>query len=196
MDKEINAVQGSVLEFLLGNSNTLVPEFEKLKASIKTQKVRKGQILQSKGELSKFVYYVKKGLLRSYVIDDSGKEHIFMFAAEGWIISDPISITYNIDTDLFIDALENSEVEVFPKSTFEEYPSLLSNSDTFGMEKLLKRIAVLQKRVLMLMGASAKERYQHFIETYPDIVQRVPQKLIASYLGITPEALSKIRGNK
>ena len=68
--------------------------------------------------------------------------------------------------------------------------------NTFGIEKLLKRVAVLQKRIIMLMSATAWERYQDFIETYPNIVQRVPQKMIASYLGITPEALSKIRGEK
>lgn len=107
-----------------------------------------------------------------------------MFAPEGWTIADNIS--KEEPSDLFIDALEDSEVHVFEKDDHGNFDSL----------KLIRRISVLQKRVIMLMSASGIERYEHFVETYPDIVQRVPQKMIASYLGITPEALSKIRGEQ
>ena len=64
------------------------------------------------------------------------------------------------------------------------------------VDKLIKRVTVLQKRVIMLMSSKAIERYDAFLETYPDIVQRVPQRMIASYLGITPEALSKLKGDR
>jgi CRP-like cAMP-binding protein len=142
---------------------------------------KKGQVLQRKGDLNSKVYQVEAGLLRSYSIDEKGKEHIFMFAPEGWIIAD------NLSTDepcqLFIDALENSTIIQRVKDIDNEHEA----------QKLLNRIGVLQKRVIMLMSASAIERYEHFVETYPDIVQRVPQKMIASYLGITPEALSTVK---
>jgi CRP-like cAMP-binding protein len=141
--------------------------------------VKKGEFLQRKGDIGSKVYAVKSGLLRSYSIDEKGKEHIFMFAPEDWIISDTESS--EIPSELFIDALEDSVVEVRDKNI---------ERDQVSPEPLLKRILVLQKRVIMLMSASALERYQHFVETYPDIIQRVPQKMIASYLGITPEALS------
>lgn len=141
--------------------------------------IKKGEIIQRKGDVASLAYIVKSGLLRSYTIDEKGKEHIFMFAPEGWIISDA-EMPGN-KAELFIDALEDSEVEVREKN-LEKY-------DVNPM-LLMKRIAVLQNRVIMLMSASALERYQHFIETYPDIIQRVPQRMIASYLGITPEALS------
>ena len=85
--------------------------------------------------------------------------------------------------DLFIDALEDSVVLQKEKDIQEQH----------DVQKLTKRISVLQKRVIMLMCASAIERYEHFEATYPDIVQRVPQKMIASYLGITPEALSTVK---
>jgi CRP-like cAMP-binding protein len=84
---------------------------------------------------------------------------------------------------LFIDAIEDSVVIRKEKGIHEEH----------DLPKLFKRLRILQRRVIMLMCASAIERYEHFIETYPDIVQRVPQKMIASYLGITPEALSTVR---
>ena len=142
--------------------------------------VKKGQILQRKGDLNTKVYQVETGLLRSYSIDEKGKEHIYMFAPENWIIAD--SLPPEKPCELFIDALEDSVVILNDKND-------LSINDTES-KKIIKRFGVLQKRIIMLMSASAIERYEHFIETYPDIVQRVPQKLIASYLGITPEALS------
>lgn len=104
-----------------------------------------------------------------------------MFAPENWIIAD--SVPPQTPCDLFIDALEDSEVIQITKDN-------VSVTDT---QKLIKRLEILQQRIIMLMSASAIERYEHFIETYPDIVQRVPQKMIASYLGITPEALSSVK---
>ncbi|MFK7776216.1 MAG: Crp/Fnr family transcriptional regulator [Saprospiraceae bacterium] len=148
--------------------------------------VKKGQILQRTGDLNSKAYMVKSGLLRSYSIDEKGKEHIFMFGPEGWIISDYLPVEQ--PCDLFIDVLEDSTIIVREKKLEE-----LLKAET---EKLFKRISVLQKRVIMLMSSSAIERYEHFIETYPQIVQRVPQRMIASYLGITPEALSKVKGER
>lgn len=149
---------------------------------MKALTIKKGDILQRKGDLNSKVYSVQSGLLRSYAIDDKGKEHIFMFAPEGWIIAD--NLPPSIPCDLFIDALEDSDIIILQKDLSKENHS----------NKLIKRLSVLQKRVIMLMSASAMERYQHFVETYPQITQRVPQRMIASFLGITPEALSKIRG--
>lgn len=144
--------------------------------------VKKGEILQKTGEFNSKIYVVKSGLLRSYTIDKKGKEHIFMFAPEGWVIAD--NIPPELQTNLYIDALEDSRIIVRNKDI---------NSEGQNVAPLIKRLGVLQKRVLMLMSSSAIERYQDFIETYPEITQRIPQRMIASYLGITPEALSKVK---
>ena len=149
---------------------------------LKTINVLKGQILQRSGELNTKVFKVESGLLRSYFIDNKGKEHIYIFAPENWILTD--NCEGDIPCDLFIDALEDSTCIV----TEKDFTKLTSDR-----KSLIKRINVLQKRVIMLMSSSAVERYRHFIETYPDIIQRVPQKMVASYLGITPEALSRVR---
>jgi CRP-like cAMP-binding protein len=149
---------------------------------LKTINITKGQIVQRSGELNTKVFTVESGLLRSYAIDNKGKEHIYMFAPENWIIADNCDI--DIPCDLFIDAIEDSKIKV----TEKEFTKLKSDR-----KSLVKRINVLQKRIIMLMSCSAVERYQHFVETYPDIIQRVPQKMIASYLGITPEGLSRVR---
>ncbi|MEM6361749.1 MAG: Crp/Fnr family transcriptional regulator [Bacteroidota bacterium] len=147
--------------------------------------VQKGEIIQRKGDRNTKVYHVQEGLLRSYTIDEKGKEHIFMFSPEGWTTAD--SFKPEVPCDLYIDALEDSIVVVISKDLKRE---------KYRVAPLIKRISVLQKRVIMLMSASAIERYEHFEETYPDIIQRVSQKMIASYLGITPEALSKIKGKR
>jgi CRP-like cAMP-binding protein len=149
---------------------------------LKTISVKKGEILQRKGELNTKAYRVQSGLLRSYSIDEKGKEHIYMFAPENWIMGDNCKPT--VPCDLYIDVLENSVVSVIEKDVAQQNSSF---------DVLFKRHEVLQRRIIMLMSFSALERYQHFIETYPDIIQRVPQRMIASYLGITPEALSRVR---
>lgn len=146
---------------------------------MKVIKIRKGDILQKRGEFNSKVFVVKSGLLRSYSLDDKGKEHIFMFAPEGWVIGDNQDASK--PTSLIIDALEDSDVVVLPKDLEREEKNA---------KKLIKRLAVLQERIIMLMSNTAIERYAHFVETYPDILQRVPQRMIASYLGITPESLS------
>lgn len=148
-------------------------------------KIKKGHILQYKGELNSKVYEVTSGLLRSYTIDEKGKEHIFIFAPEGWIIADAVQI--NEPCEFFIEALEDSTVIIREKDLSQISPNA---------EAIAKRMLVLQKRVIMLMSYSGLERYEHFIKTYPDLTQRVPQRMIASYLGITPEALSKAKGDK
>ncbi|MEM1359311.1 MAG: Crp/Fnr family transcriptional regulator [Bacteroidota bacterium] len=146
--------------------------------------VKKGQLLQEKGVYNSKIYLVQSGLLRSYTIDKKGKHHILMFAPEGWVLAD--TVPPGARSELFIDALEDSEALVLEKDK-EDHPNV---------KKLFKRLGVLQKRIIMLLSASAIDRYEHFVETYPDIVQRVPQHMIASYLGITPEALSKVKGER
>ena len=160
---------------------------------IKPKSYPKGKILQYAGELSDKVFYVKSGLLKSYTIDDKGKEHIFLFAPEGWIISDIGSDVLEKEAELFIETLEESEVVSLSRKD-----ALAGDFNTEQLTKtqrlLFRRITVLQRRLIMMMSATAQERYEHFLETYPALPNRVPQRMIASYLGITPEALSKIRG--
>ncbi len=146
--------------------------------------IKKGQILQQKGDYKSKLYKVESGLLRSYTISKGGKEHIFMFSPEGWMIGDSIPPTE--PCELFIDALENSEVFIIEK-----------DKDIRSIDKitLRNRIIAMQRRIILLIGATAYDRYEDFIKTYPSIVPRVPQKMIASYLGVTPEALSKVKSD-
>jgi CRP-like cAMP-binding protein len=150
----------------------------------------KGDVLQEAGQKKPKQYLVKSGLLRAYIIDEKGKEHTYMFAPADWVIGDIYAIQFQKPTTLFIDAIEDSELVSIEHDDPDSYPKEVIVE---GINKLLNRIGVLQNRVLMQMSSSALERYEHFLEVYPDLTQRVPQKMIASYLGITPQALSRVR---
>ena len=102
------------------------------------------------------------------------------------ILAQLLTVFADEASELFIDALEDTVAEVVEKDI---------NAD-FDVMKLIRRIGVMQRRIIRLLSAPAVERYDNFVATYPDIVQRVPQKMIASYLGITPEALSKVKRAK
>ena len=158
-----------------------------------TKILKKGEIVQRANELNTAAIYVKKGVLRSYIIDSNGKEHIYMFASEGWIIGDIEAMEYNQPAQLCIDCLEDSEVVLFNKDGLFRV-DLSKEQIVENVQLLSRRIGRLQRRVLMLMGASAADRYMYFLEIYPELTSRLSQKMIASYLGIAPQTLSTLRG--
>lgn len=159
----------------------------------KVKQFKKGHILQHEGDSKASTFYVKKGLLRSYIIDSKGKEHIFMFAPENWIIADVEALEFNEPVQLFIDCLEDSEVILFDKDCL--FKADLPREKIVENSKLLyRRLSKLQRRVLMLMGSPAIDRYGYFVDTYPELPNRIPQRMIATYLGIAPQTLSTIRG--
>ena len=127
---------------------------------MKNPKVKKGQILQKSGDLNTKVYLVESGLLRSYSIDNKGKEHIYTFAPENWLITD--SCEPNMPCQLFIDVLEDAVVQIIDKEEAMKTPNI---------HALVRRLNTLQQRIIMLMSATAVERYEHFIKTYPNIIQ-------------------------
>ncbi len=165
----------------------------KIDPKAKTKQFKKGEIIQYAGNSKASAFYIKKGLLRSYIIDSKGKEHIFMFAPENWIIADVEALEFDAPVQLFIDCLEDTEVIIFDKNCM--FKADLSKAEIVQNTQLLyRRMGKLQRRVLMLMGSPAIDRYNYFLETYPELPNRIPQRMIASYLGITPQALSTIRG--
>lgn len=157
-----------------------------------TKSFKKGEFIQKPNELNANAVFVKKGIIRSYIIDDSGKEHIYMFASEGWITGDIEAVEFNEPTKLYMDCLEDCEI-VFIKKNHVTEVNLSKEKMLENMKKIWRNMGKLQNRILLLIGSPAVDRYNHFLETYPELPNRIPQKMIASYLGITPEALSTIR---
>lgn len=145
------------------------------------------------GEKSDYSFFVEKGLMRQYSIDDKGKEHILQFASEGWFMADRESEFLGKPTSYFIEAMEDSIVFLINKELVSQL-SLSSRTFMYFNNLLLhKHIFQLQKRITLLLSASAEERYLDFVKTYPDLMLGVPQVMVASYLGITSESLSRVR---
>lgn len=159
----------------------------------KTKKLSKGDILLSFGDICSYGYMVKSGCLRSYVIDNAGKEHILQFAPEGWLVSDMDSFTNEKPTVIFIDAIEDSEIAFISKSDVGDFHTLEKELLVQMSIKYRNNLIATNKRIISLLSATAEQRYLDFTETYPTLVQRLPLKLIASYIGITPEYLSGLR---
>lgn len=161
--------------------------------NLRKESFPKGSLLLRSGELCQNLFFVEKGLLRAYMLDESGKEHVIQFAPEKWFIVDRSSVYFNDPSDSFIEAIEDTKV-VFLDEDFMRRAT--EGSGTFARfnEKLLhNHIRQMQKRIHLLLGATAEKRYLEFIKMYPDLLLRVPQWMIASYLGITPESLSRVR---
>ncbi len=168
-------------------------EISKLLPFLQRKKISKGSFALRAGEICGEALFVEQGILRFYSIDEQGKEHIVQFAPENWFVADRSSIYFKTPSDYFIDAIEDTTV-VFLNPDFMCLAAEQTRSFSQYNEQILqKHIMQLQKRVRMLIGASAMDRYLDFIETYPDLLLRVPQWMIASYLGITPESLSRVR---
>ena len=153
---------------------------------------KKGEMIQRPNQSQANAIYVKKGVIRSYIIDSNGKEHIYMFASEGWITGDIEAVELNQPTRLFIDCLEDSEL-VFIGKKHADQAEMTKEQLLQNMQKLWRNNAKMQNRILMLLGSPAIDRYKYFLELYPELPDRVPQKMIASYLGIMPQTLSTIR---
>lgn len=160
---------------------------------LRTKTFKKNDFLLHAGDKRSDIYFINKGLLRSYTIDEKGKEHIIQFAPENWMISDRDSGIFNEPSLLFIDAIEDTETLVIPCNFFLEIQKIVPNVLEMNTNILHNSIRFMQKRINMLLSATAEERYLDFIKLYPNLTLRVPQWMIASYLGITPESLSRVR---
>ena len=155
-------------------------------------RLAKGELVQREGDQNLCAYYVCSGLLRSYVIDSKGKEHVYMFAPEGWLIGDIEAMEFEQPAQLYIDCLEQAEVIAINNDQL--FGENMSKDQMAASGHLLyRRIGRLQRRVLMLMGTPIIDRYQYFLKTYPDLPNRVPQHMIASFLGVMPQTLSTVR---
>ncbi len=179
--------------FLTSNIDIDKNVLDELIQKCKHVTIPKNNFLLRQGEICKSAFFVEQGLLRQYSIDEKGKEHILQFAPESWFVTDRESVYFNQPSNYFIQALEDSVLlqidEKFILNLAEQNKSFLA----FNNKLLHNHIRYLQKRITQLLSATAEERYLDFIKIYPDILLRVPQAMVASYLGITPESLSRVR---
>jgi len=178
--------------YLQEKINVTDEQFDSISQGLKVRKFDKNEIVQYKGDILKHGFFVGKGLLRAYSIDEKGKEHILQFAPENWLISDRDNMI-NEPTIFFIDAIEATEAVLMPNDFMEDAARKVPCLQPMQIKLLNNSIRFMQKRINMLLSATAEERYLDFIKLYPNLTLRVPQWMIASYLGITPESLSRVR---
>ena len=158
--------------------------------------VPKGSVLIREGQSVKNTFFVTDGCLRSYCIDKNGKEHTLQFAVKNWWISDFIAIYANELATLTIECLTESKVIEFNAKELDEIHTLFPEFESFQRHNLERHVVSLHRRIMNQMQLTAEERYDLFLEQYPDIEQHTRNYHIASYLGITQQSLSRIRVEK
>ena len=173
---------------------TLSPEEELLflsKTEIKQYKAK--TVLVNAGEISKYSYFVNSGLLRSFNINDNIVEHVLSFACEGWWIGDIYSLISKKPGNLFIEVLEDAEVVLLTRESQNELFTEIPKLERFFRILTENSLVAHQERLMDNLSLTAEERFDKFCKRYPTIIQRVPQKQIASYIGVTPEFFSKMK---
>lgn len=178
-------------------SITLSTKAEDFIYSISKEKtVSKGEVLFRQGEAVKHTYFVKNGCLRSYCIDKNGKEHTLQFAIKDWWISDFIAIYTHELASLTVECIVDAEIIAFNAKKLAGIYNLYPEFEAFQRNNLERHVVSLHKRILNQLQLSASEQYDLFLQQYTDIEKHVPNYLIASYLGITQQSLSRIRIEK
>jgi CRP-like cAMP-binding protein len=179
------------------NSISLSTEAEKYIHSIANEKrVLKGEILIREGQIVNKTYFVKQGSLRSFCVDKEGKEHTLQFAIKDWWISDFMAIYNNEPASLTVECISDSAVIEFNAQKLNEIYLQFPEFEPFQRKNLERHVVSLHKRILNQLQLTALERYNLFLEQYPNIEQHVPNYHIASYLGITQQSLSRLRAEK
>lgn len=173
---------------------SLTPEEETLFLSkTETKQFKSKTILLSAGEVATCTYFVNSGILRSFNINDNIIEHVLHFACEGWWIGDMYSYISEKPGNLFIEVLEDAEVVIITKENqeilYQEIPKLERFFRILAENSLVSH----QERLMDNLSLTAEERFEKFCSKYPTLIQKVPQKHIASYIGVTPEFFSKMK---
>jgi CRP-like cAMP-binding protein len=171
-------------------------EFSDILAFFQIQNVRKKENLIIEGNICKYHYFVIRGCLRKFFINNKGIEQTTEFAIENWWITDNIAFEHQLPTEFYIQAVENSEILRIDKYSQERLLIAFPKMERYFRFIYQRAYAASQVRVKYLYDFSKEELYHHFNKYFPEFVQRIPQHLIASFLGFTPEYLSEIRKKK
>lgn len=167
-------------------------EIQILQGFFTKKRFRKRQFLIQEHQPVHEIFLIEKGILKSSIIDNAGKEHILQFAAAHWWISDFAGFFKQEASSLAVECIEDSEVYAISYNDLNILCSQIPTMEHFFRVKSNFGYVALQQRILSLMSKSAKERYEDFIQQYPGFIDHIPKQLIASYLGVSRETLSRL----
>lgn len=170
-------------------------EFDFCKTLFVPKKLRKRQFLLQDGDVCKYTAFVSKGLLRSYTIDEKGNEHILQFAFEGWWMGDLYSFLTEEPSMFNMEALEDCELLLITKPSWELLLTKIPAFERYFRILVQNNLIATQRRLMGNLSETAEQKYVNLTNNFPGCLQRVPQHMIASYLGITRETLSRIRSH-
>ncbi len=180
-------------KYILEKTSLTDEELALIEAASVPKKLRKKQYLLQEGDVSRHNSFIVKGCLRLYRLGTDGNEHILRFAIENWWISDRESYSTGLPTKYYIDALEDSELLTWTKQNWEALEKKIPAFAEFRERLLARSFIANQNRINNHISLTAEEKYQHFMQDYPDFYNRVPLHMIASFLGVSRETLSRIR---
>ncbi|CAC9974056.1 Crp/Fnr family transcriptional regulator [Flavobacterium panici] len=182
-----------IREYLSRSVRLSEKEIKIFENSLELRLVPKKTILLQAGEICNFEAYINKGCIREYFIDDAGIELTLQFATEDWWVSDITSFEDQIPSDMYIETLEDCELLVLTRQSKENLINEVPQLERMFRLMIQRHLSKLQKRLFKTVSSTAMDQYIEFVTRYPTISQRVSQQYIASYLGITPEFLSRLR---
>ncbi|MDB5152750.1 MAG: Crp/Fnr family transcriptional regulator [Mucilaginibacter sp.] len=170
-------------------------DFELIKKAFIPKKIRRKQYLLQEGEVCKYLSFIIRGAMRQYTVDDKGIEHVVRFGIENWWMADRESFELSVPTIYYIDAWEETELLQINSTNLRYLKDTVPTMKALTQEMEKRSYIAAQKRIHSAISLTAEERYLDLLKQNPVFFQRFPQNMIASYLGISPETLSRIRKN-
>ena len=168
-------------------------EFDFCKTLFIPKKLRKKQYLLQEGDVCRYTSFVEKGMLRMFTVDEKGNEPILQFSSEGWWVADLYSFLTDEPSSYNIEALEECELLLITKESWDILLEKIPAFERYFRILIQNSLIATQRRLMSSISETAEEKYIKLTNNFPGCIQRVPQHMIASYLGITRETLSRVR---